>query len=128
LNSEFQKSIHTIHPQVIAGLSRYDWPGNVRELENLMERAYILENSTTLTPESFPLELFDNQYPSAVMPLDARLPLADARKVALEEFERQYLKELVARNQGKINISATESGISTRQLHKLMSKYGIRKE
>ncbi|KJS30004.1 MAG: Fis family transcriptional regulator [Desulfatitalea sp. BRH_c12] len=128
LNSEFQKSIHTIHPQVIAGLSRYDWPGNVRELENLMERAYILENSTTLTPESFPLELFDNQCPSAVMPLDARLPLADARKVALEEFERQYLKELVGRNQGKINISATEAGISTRQLHKLMSKYGIRKE
>ena len=34
----------------------------------------------------------------------------------------------MARNHGKINISATEAGITTRQLHKLMSKYGIRKE
>jgi DNA-binding NtrC family response regulator len=97
-------------------------------LENLLERAYILENSNTLTPESFPLELFEGQNPSVVMPLHARLPLAQARKVALEDFERQYLKELVARNQGRINTSASEAGISTRQLHKLMSKYSIRKE
>jgi DNA-binding NtrC family response regulator len=128
LNREFQKPIHAIHPQVIAGLSRYDWPGNVRELENLLERAYILENSSTLTPESFPLELFQGDHSSAVMPLHTRLPLAEARKIALEDFERQYLKDLVARNQGKINNSAVEAGISTRQLHKLMSRYGIHKE
>jgi DNA-binding NtrC family response regulator len=128
LNREFQKSIHGVHPQVIEGLSRYDWPGNVRELENLMERAYILENASALTPESFPLELFEGECPSAVMPINARLPLSDARRIALEDFERQYIKELVARNHGKINISATEAGITTRQLHKLMSKYGIRKE
>jgi DNA-binding NtrC family response regulator len=128
LNREFQRSIHSVHAQVIDGLARYDWPGNVRELENLMERAYILENSSTLTPESFPSELFEGQGPSAVMPINARLPLSDARKIALEDFERHYIKELVARNHGKINISATEAGITTRQLHKLMSKYGIRKE
>jgi DNA-binding NtrC family response regulator len=34
----------------------------------------------------------------------------------------------VTRNQGRINISAAEAGISTRQLHKLMTKYGIHKE
>jgi len=128
LNREFQKSIHTIHPQVLAGLSRYDWPGNVRELENLLERAYILENSNALTPESFPLDLFKGNQLSAIMPLHTRMPLSEARKVALEDFERQYIKDLVARNQGRINISAVEAGISTRQLHKLMSRYGIHKE
>ena len=56
------------------------------------------------------------------------MSLADARKVALEDFERQYLKELVASNNGRINLSASQAGISTRQLHKLMSKYGIHKE
>ncbi|MDA8137763.1 MAG: sigma-54 dependent transcriptional regulator [Desulfobacteraceae bacterium] len=128
LNREFQKGIQCVHPQVVEGLARYEWPGNVRELENLIERAYILETTALLTPESFPKELFEGQGPAAVMPFNTRLSLADARKTALEIFERQYLKELVARNQGKINISATEAGISTRQLHKLMSKYGIRKE
>jgi DNA-binding NtrC family response regulator len=128
LNREFQKAIHTVHPRVIEGLARYDWPGNVRELENLLERAYILENSSSLTPEGFPSELFEWQNTAAVMPFNVRLPLAEARKLALEDFERQYIKGLVARNQGRINISAAEAGISTRQLHKLMSKYGLRKE
>ncbi len=128
LNCEFQKSIAGVHPEVIKALSAYDWPGNVRELENLLERAYILENSDMLTPESFPLELFDKHRPTAVLPMNSQLSLADARKQALENFERQYLKALLARNRGKINASAQEAGISTRQLHKLMRKYSLPKE
>jgi DNA-binding NtrC family response regulator len=128
LNREFQKSIQSIHAQVLEALAQYPWPGNVRELENLLERAYILENSSALTPEGFPKELFDYGGFSALMPVNTRIPLCDARKTALENFERQYIKDLVGRNKGKINISATEAGISTRQLHKLMSRYGIRKE
>ncbi len=128
LNPEFQKSVHTVHPRVIEGLSRYEWPGNVRELENLVERAYILENSAILTTEGFPQELFD--YPSEPGPVwvNSRIPLAQARKSAMEAFERSYIKDLVERNQGKINVSAADAGITPRQLHKLMSRYGIRKE
>jgi DNA-binding NtrC family response regulator len=128
LNREFQKRITHIHPDVIRALSGYAWPGNVRELENLMERAYILENSTVLTPESFPLELFDEQQETAVLPMDTQLSLADARRHALDNFERQYLKALLTRNRGKIKRSAEEAGISTRQLHKLMRKYNFHKE
>lgn len=128
LNREFQKSIHGVHPRVIEALARYEWPGNVRELENLLERAYILENSNLLTPAAFPSELFEDQERLAVMPINERLPLAEARKSALDDFECRYIKALVARNQGRINLSAAEAGISTRRLHKLMSKHHIRKE
>jgi DNA-binding NtrC family response regulator len=100
----------------------------VRELGNLVERAYILENTYVLTPESFPLELFDEEQTTALLPMDTHLSLGDARKRALEDFERQYLKALLSRNNGKINLSASEAGISTRQLHKLMRKYDLRKE
>lgn len=128
MNREFQKNIVGVHSEVLRALSNYEWPGNVRELENLVERAYILENSTLLTPESFPLELFDEQQSTALLPMDTQLSLADARKQALEDFERQYLKALLERNKGKINTSAKEADISTRQLHKLMRKYDLRKE
>ena len=128
LNREFQKSIQSVHLQVLEALTQYSWPGNVRELENLMERAYILENTSILTPSSFPQELFDHQDGSVAMRIHANIPLADARKIALEDFERQYIKELLTRNLGKIKNSASEAGITTRQLHKLMRKYGIRKE
>jgi DNA-binding NtrC family response regulator len=128
LDREFQKGILSVHPQVIVALSQYEWPGNVRELENLLERAYILETTSALTPEGFPKELFERNGCAAVLPVDTRMPLAEARKTALEDFERHYIKELMARNRGRINASAFEAGISTRQLHKLMSRYGIRKE
>ncbi len=128
LNRESQKKISGVHPQVYKGLSQYDWPGNVRELENLVERAFILESSSMLTMESFPAELFEEQRNTAVLPVNSHLTLAEARKNALKDFECHYLKTLLARNKGRINISAKEADISTRQLHKLMGKYAIRKE
>jgi DNA-binding NtrC family response regulator len=129
LNSEFQKEIKSVDLQVLEALTRYDWPGNVRELENLLERAYILENASVLTPSSFPMELFEHRKDSDKMGVHGRIiPIADARRIALNNFERHYIKELLARNHGKIKNSAQEAGITTRQLHKLTSKYGIRKE
>ncbi len=42
------KKIDTIPTSVLDALSSYNWPGNVRELENLIERAMILTQGSTL--------------------------------------------------------------------------------
>ena len=128
LNKFDLKEIHDIHPHVIDAFGNYPWPGNIRELENLMERAYILEESPILTPDSFPDELFtSNPSPVQVKP-NISLSLADVRRTAIEQTERCYLKELLAVNKGRIKESAEAAGISARQLHKLMKKYDVRKE
>jgi DNA-binding NtrC family response regulator len=106
----------------------YTWPGNVRELENLLERAYILENSPVLTAESFPAELLASQDLSAGVTVDSSLTLAEVRNRGVEEIERRYLREVLASNRGRIKESAEIAGVSTRQLHKLLNKYQIRKE
>jgi DNA-binding NtrC family response regulator len=108
-------------------LMQYDWPGNLRELENLLERAHILETNDQLTPESFPSELFERVEPVTEIPIDTSETLAAVRSKALAETERRYLKQLLLRNKGRINLSATEAGISTRQLNKLMHKYQLEK-
>jgi DNA-binding NtrC family response regulator len=128
LNQFSLKSVHGVHPQVIESLMNYSWPGNIRELENLVERAYILEASSVLTPESFPGELFEAETTSVSIPSSEHMTLAQARQRGIEEIERNYLKDVLARNKGKINESATDAGISSRQLNKLMNRYGIRKE
>lgn len=128
LSIDFQKDILGISDEVYDAFQRYSWPGNIRELENLLERAYILENGSQLTPESFPKELFDSSKYFDALPGGTRKPLAQARRRAVEAFEYEYVKELLVRNRGKINTSAKEAGITTRQLHKLMTKYGLRKE
>jgi transcriptional regulator with GAF, ATPase, and Fis domain len=128
LNNEMQKNIHSVEARVTAALKKYAWPGNIRELENIIERAYILEQSSVLTPESFPAELFEGEMTMAVVPVSAQMPLAAARHLAVEDFERQYLKELLSANLGRINRSAEIAGITSRQLHKLMQKYHLHKE
>ena len=122
------KEIHDVDLQVLEAFKDYSWPGNIRELENLMERAFILETSSLLTPESFPAELFEFSAPSATLPVDSSLPLTEVRKRGIENIERNYLKDLLTRNRGRIKDSALIAGITTRQLHKLMTKYGLRKE
>jgi DNA-binding NtrC family response regulator len=128
MNRENQKEINDIDSQAMDALKRYPWPGNIRELENLVERAYILENSHVLMPESFPGELFQGDVPSASIVVDSSLKLAEVKRKGLEKIERNYLKELLTEHQGKINDSAATAGITTRQLHKLMAKHGLKKE
>jgi len=123
-----KKQIRSIHSSVMEGFMNYHWPGNVRELENVLERAYILENSSVLTEESFPAELLACRDLSAGVAVDSSLPLAEVRNRGVEEIEQRYLRELLATNRGRIKESAEVAGISTRQLHKLLNKYQIRKE
>ncbi|MFH1351275.1 MAG: sigma-54 dependent transcriptional regulator [Pseudomonadota bacterium] len=128
LNKFNFKEIHDIHPPVYEAFKNYSWPGNIRELENLIERAYILESTSVLTPESFPRELFDSGVSLGSLPIDSRLTLAEVRRKGVEDIERKYIQEQLARNKGRIQTSAQMAGITPRQLNKLMKKYDLRKE
>lgn len=128
LNKFHLKEIHGVHPTVLDAFQRYSWPGNIRELENIMERAFILETQSILMPERFPLEIFHDQSSHTSLKINPTLPLAKARQIVIEQFEKAYLKDLLKHYHGRINQTAEASGITTRQLHKLLTKYGIHKE
>ena len=127
LNRYHSRNIRAVHPRVMQAFRSYHWPGNIRELENVIERAYIIEPTSTLTPESFPVELFEGIGRTTQIDVDTSLPLAEIRKEAVENIERQYLKQQLGAHQGRIDATAAAAGISTRQLHKLLTKYDIRK-
>jgi DNA-binding NtrC family response regulator len=128
LNQYYDKGIQGMHPLVLEAFSRYEWPGNIREMENLIERAYILETGNILTPDSFPSEIISSDKPLTHIQLNPQKTLSEVRRTGVENIERAYLKKVLTENRGRINESAKRAGISTRQLHKLMTKYGIKKE
>ncbi|MEW6440160.1 MAG: sigma-54 dependent transcriptional regulator [bacterium] len=128
LNKMHGKDIVDVHPRVMEAFTRYSWPGNIRELENLIERAYILEGSSLLMPESFPSELFTSEASRSRIPLDTSLTLSEVRRKGVENIERQYLEALLTLFRGRINQTADAAGVTSRQLHNLMTKHGIRKE
>lgn len=125
-NTLNRRNITNVSPEVMRALQQYHWPGNIRELENLIQRAFIIETSSELTKKAFPQELFfehETEKDSNAWPT-----LADIRRQAKEESEQQYLRSLLTETKGRINQAADLAGISRRQIHKLLTRYGIRKE
>ncbi len=126
LNIKYKKKISGIHPLVMEKFARYDWPGNIRELENIIERAYILEQSSQLMPHSFPLETMPD-CDSPVPEDDAGTTLAKARQHAIDRFEQSYLTVLLGQVQGRIDRAADRAGITPRQLNRLLKRHHLNK-
>ena len=129
LNGSHNKKIKGINPKVFDLLMKYDFPGNIRELENIIERAYILENSNILEPSNFPSEfqiidqiVYETQY------VPNRRTLKEIRLIEYNRIEKTYLRSLLAQFRGSIAETAKSADISTRQLHKLLTKHNLKKE
>jgi two-component system response regulator HydG len=127
LDKKYAKAIHGIRPGVMECLRNYDWPGNLRELENILERAYILETEDMLRPDCLPAALIPDSNRVMAFENQEALPLAEARQMAIDEFERSYLANLLNKNRGKISASAQAAGITTRQFSRLAAKHGLDK-
>lgn len=48
------KKVVGVTPEALNVLKKYEWPGNIRELENIIEHAFILEESNMLQVGSLP--------------------------------------------------------------------------
>lgn len=57
--TENSRAIPELTPQAIMALNAYSWPGNVRELENVMQRALILCDGSTVKPDNLILDDFE---------------------------------------------------------------------
>jgi two-component system response regulator HydG len=48
------KKVIGVSPEAVNVLKKYEWPGNIRELENIMEHAFILEETNMIQVNSLP--------------------------------------------------------------------------
>ena len=109
-------------------LKRHEWPGNVRELRNLIELAFYSERrpvdlSAFLSLGNLRAGRKPNE-PEVNFTTDK--PFKDAKNDLIEEFEKTYLNDLLARNKQNISRSAREAGIERAYLQRLIRKYGMR--
>lgn len=101
-------------------LFAHSWPGNVRELKNTIEYAFALASDGNLHPEHLPplqSDLLNTQLDNYQFPSNYRS--------AKEFFEKKYLEHVLWRYEGKINLTAKESGLSKVTLIEKIRKYDI---
>ena len=127
LNEKYGKNIQKMHPSVIGGFRQYEWPGNIRELENIIERAYILEQTHIIMPQNLPMETMLNFDPG-ISEEDRLPPLSQARQHAVRAFEFSYLSSLLEQTQGRIDKAAQMAGVTTRQLSRLLTRHSLDKK
>jgi len=115
------KTPFKVDPKAMRVLCGYDWPGNIRELANVLERAQILAEGSTITTDDLPdnLLLIRKQAPVFVRPAPVASP------DTLKGIERQHVINVLQRHNGNKVHAAKALGISRRALYRLIEKYGL---
>jgi DNA-binding NtrC family response regulator len=109
-----------LDPVSFRHLLAYDYPGNVRELETILHRAVLMSDGAVISVE----DLSDSEPDSHPTPIDlGDFHLAKARVV--ERFERDYLLAVLDRCHGVVTQAAEASGLSERNFHLKLRKYGL---
>jgi DNA-binding NtrC family response regulator len=105
----------TLSPGALHRLGAYQWPGNIRELANVIQRAIIFSQGALINR-------CDISLPEEDAP-KAESDFRTERKEALQSFEREYVQQLLRRNQGNITWAAREAGKERRAFGRLVKKY-----
>jgi transcriptional regulator with GAF, ATPase, and Fis domain len=114
---------------LIARFEAYAWPGNARELRNAVLRRIALGD---LGDASGPGPASSSP-PSARASADSasslfdevlakNLPLPRARQLVLDEFERLYVDDVLAKHDGNVTRAAQASGIARRHFYTIRTR------
>lgn len=107
-----------IAPDVVEILRKHRWPGNLRELSNLMEYLVnVVPSGEVIDSTLLPPNLLNNgttEQSDVTEASEAHLSLDDAGGTALEEMEKQMIREALSRHNSKKEV-ADELGIALSQ-------------
>ena len=117
LNETEEKKVEKIEPDFIEALEGYDWPGNVRELRNVINRAFIMARTDTLSVDCLPDKFIGRKRTRSKN--GVTIPLGRP----MEEVERIVIEETLQMTDGDRRKTAEILGISYKTLYNKTKKY-----
>jgi len=111
IGEEYNMSITEFAPQATVLMKRYNWPGNIRQLENRIKKAVVMSDGGQLSCEDLDLTESD---------LAPITPLNQAK----DDFQRQYINEILERNNGNRTKTAQDLGVDPRTIFRHLEKDG----
>jgi DNA-binding NtrC family response regulator len=106
------RAVPALNHEAASALQRYRWPGNVRELANILERALILSDAPSITPGDLP----------GIVTSTQSLCVATELKAARQEWERDFIRRVLARCGGDKRRAAEELGIDLATLYRKLDE------
>ena len=112
----------SLSPRALRLLISHDWPGNVRELQNVIERAALISQEDEIGPGDIVLEDDDLDWrPDS----EESLAYEEAKREAVERFQRRYVEELMAKCGGNVSAAARRAGMTRAALHRILKRLGL---
>ena len=121
-SERFRKKITGFSEDALETLARLQYPGNVRELENIVERAVVMAKQEVITSSG--LGDLAGLQSNGEYGYDGG-NFADARKRAIDRFEKSFVVETLKKCQGSIANAARSSGMTRQNFQRLVSKHGV---
>ncbi|MCU0662017.1 MAG: sigma-54 dependent transcriptional regulator [Myxococcota bacterium] len=119
------RDIRRISLEAMRAMRGYGWPGNVRELENAMERAVVMCRSDVILPGDLPRPVVNTGEAVVSRNVLLDLPFADAKKRVVDNFEREYMVELLRRSGGNVSEAARQAGLDRSNFRRVLKKHGV---
>jgi len=122
-SKKHKKRVKSISSEAIKIFTKYYWPGNVRELQNVIESAVVMAGAETLGVDDFPEEIRNSD---SYNNLDYNLPFRDAKKIAVETFERDFVSRKLEENNGNISKTAEALGMHRQNLQQKIKELDMK--
>ena len=134
LDKRLGKNVSKIPNKVLNLLTDYTWPGNVRELKNVILHMVMTCKKDRITLDNIPLEIKGSGHQKdfvkrgLIKQRYEKFPdFRKAKKKIIEDFEKNYLFQLLEKNKWNISQSARDIQMHRSAFHRLMRKHGITK-
>jgi DNA-binding NtrC family response regulator len=103
----------SLSPDAEAALCAYAWPGNIREMRNVLERALLFADGTSLS-------LADLRFDAAVP-----VPSNSDTHLTLLEREQRHIIDVLREEEGHVERAAIRLGIPRSSLYQKIKQHGI---
>jgi DNA-binding NtrC family response regulator len=121
-NERYKRNINRPKKELMARILAYDWPGNVRELQNSIERGVIMAPNSEIEGDT----LFVAKSSSSPKHLRESLSISSTiYSEAKEQFEKTYLRKILALAKGNVSEAARISGRFRSDIYRLLERYNI---
>jgi two-component system NtrC family response regulator len=127
-SAETGKQVTGLDPEVSDIFGRYAWPGNVRELENVLERAVVLADGTTISSEELPRELVLTPYQEPALTDSDRQRAAQPAGTLgdrTDTLESDAIREALEKFRWNKSKAAEHLGLKRTTLQYKIKKYGL---
>jgi two-component system, NtrC family, response regulator AtoC len=111
----------------VSRLLSYDWPGNVRELEHLIEQASVTTPGSVIEPENLPAQIVARHDAPFSLEFDHHRPLPEITAELTSRIECAYLKRVLEKYRGRVELCARHCGLSRRSISEKLRRYQIDK-